>query len=89
MPTTISAGSLRQHLTDTLNRARTENDRIVIERNGQPVAAIISVEDLEALEALEALEDADDARAADEARREGGFRPMEEVFRDLDAKQNG
>ena len=86
MPTTISAGSLRQHLTDTLNRASTENDRIVVERNGRPVAAIISVEDLEA---LEALEDADDARAADEARREGGFRPMDDVFRDLDEKRDG
>ena len=38
MNATISAGQLRQHLADTLNRASYAKDRTVVERNGKPVA---------------------------------------------------
>lgn len=82
MSITISTGSLRQHLADTLNRAERSKDRIVVERNGRPVAVIVPVEDLDA---LEALEDADDAQAADDARAEGGARPLADVLREIDA----
>ena len=83
MSTTISTGHLRQHLSDALNRAGYAKDRIVVERNGRPVAAIVSLDDLEALEALEALTDAADARAADEARAEGGAVPLDDFLREL------
>ena len=80
MSTTISTGHLRQHLSDALNRAGYAKDRIVVERNGRPVAAIVSLDDLEA---LEALTDAADARAADEARAEGGAVPLDDFLREL------
>lgn len=80
MSTTISTGRLRQNLADALNRARYAKDRIVIERNGRPVAAIVSLDDLEA---LEALTDAADARAADEAKAEGGAVPLDDFLAGL------
>lgn len=73
MNSTISTGQLRQKLADTLNRASYAKDRIVVQRNGQPVAAIIPMDDLDA---LEALEDVADARAADAAKVEGGAKPL-------------
>lgn len=80
MNATVSAGQLRQHLADMLNRASYAKDRIVVERNGKPVAAIISLDDLET---LEALEDAADAHAADEAKAEGGAMPLSDFLREL------
>ena len=80
MSTTISTGHLRQHLADALNRASYAKDRIVVERNGQTVAAIVPLDDLEA---LEALTDAADARAADEARAEGGAVLLDDFLREL------
>ena len=82
MPTSISTGSLRRHLADTLKRAESRKDRIVVERNGRPVAVIVPVED------LEAIEDADGLRAADLARAEGGARPLSDVMREIDAETN-
>ncbi len=84
MSTTISTGQLRQQLADALNRASYARDRIVVERNGRPVAAIVSLDDLHA---LEAIEDAADARAADEAKAEGGVRPLTEFLDDLDSER--
>ena len=80
MNTTISTGDLRQRLADTLNRASYAKDRIVVERNGQPVAAIVPLDDLNA---LEALEDAADARAADEAKAEGGRVTLRDFLKTL------
>ena len=80
MNATVSAGQLRQHLADMLNRARYAKDHIVVERNGKPVATIIPLDDLET---LEALEDAADARAADEAKAEGGAVPLADFLREL------
>lgn len=77
MTTTLSTAQLRQRLADTLNRAHYAQDRIVVERNGRPVAAIVSLDDLSA---LEALEDEADARAADEAKSEGGAMPLSEFI---------
>ena len=84
MSTTISTGQLRQRLADTLNRASYAKDPIVVERNGQPVAAIVPLTDLDA---LEALEDAADARAADEAKVEGGAMSPAEFLDKLQSEQ--
>ena len=84
MSTTISTGQLRQRLADALNRASYAKDRIVVERNGRPVAAIVPLDDLEV---LEALEDAADARAADEAKAEGGAIPLADFLRELEPEE--
>ncbi|MDR7301133.1 type II toxin-antitoxin system Phd/YefM family antitoxin [Haloactinomyces albus] len=50
--------SVRDHLSDVVDRAEREHDRIVITRNGRPSAVIIGYEDLQAMEeTLELLSD--------------------------------
>jgi prevent-host-death family protein len=76
--TRLTASAVRDSLGDTLNRVAYRGERIILERHGKPVAALISVEDLAY---LEALEDKADAEAVRKARRETGTIPFEEVRR--------
>lgn len=64
---TVSAREAREEFSDLLNRASYARERVVITRNGRPVAALISMEDLEL---LRVLEDASDQAALREARAE-------------------
>ena len=57
----ISVAEIRDNLADTLNRAVYQGERIVIERRGKGVAAIVPMTDLKL---LEAMEDQEDLRAA-------------------------
>lgn len=54
MSVSISAMKLRTSIGDVLNRIEYRRERVLVERKGEPVAAIIGVEDLRRLEALEA-----------------------------------
>ena len=54
MVASISAMQLRASIGDVLNRIQYRGERVVVERKGEPVAAIIGVADLRRLEALEA-----------------------------------
>jgi prevent-host-death family protein len=62
---------VRDHLSDYVDRAARQHERVVVTRNGRPVAVLIGYEDLEALEeTLDILSDPEaraDLRAADEA----------------------
>jgi antitoxin YefM len=62
---------VRDHLSDYVDRAASQHERVVVTRNGRPVAVLIGYEDLEALEeTLDILSDPDaraDLAAADEA----------------------
>lgn len=49
----LPASKARERLADVLNAASVRGDRVVLERHGKDVAAIISIEDLELLERLE------------------------------------
>lgn len=51
--TTTTVSKARQNFPDLLNRVGYGKERIVIEKHGKPVAAIISPEDLRRLEAFE------------------------------------
>lgn len=42
---------VKTHLSEYLNRVRYGGERIVIERHGKPVAALVSTQDLERIEA--------------------------------------
>jgi prevent-host-death family protein len=42
--------SVRDHLSEFVDRAEREHERTVITRNGRPAAVIISYDDLESLE---------------------------------------
>jgi len=74
----IPATTVRDSFSETLNRVAYKGERIVLERHGKPVAALVSVEDL-AL--LESLEDRLDVQAVLAARDEPGSVPYEEVRR--------
>lgn len=55
---------LRNNLADALNRAAYTGERIVLERRGKGVAALVSMEDLALLERIEDEQDAKAARKA-------------------------
>jgi prevent-host-death family protein len=76
--TKITATNVRDSFSETLNRVAFKGDRIVLERHGKPVAALVSVEDLEL---LEALEDRFDVEAVRAARAEPGDVPYEAIRR--------
>lgn len=76
--TRIPATAVRDTFSDTLNRVAFKGERIVLERHGKAVAALVSVEDLEL---LEDLEDRLDEAAVLAAREEPGTVPYEEVRR--------
>lgn len=74
--TRLAASTLRQQLADTLNRVAYKGERIVLERRGKDVAALVSLDDL-AL--LEQLEDRIDLEAARAALKEPGSIPWDKV----------
>lgn len=76
--TRLAATVVRDTFGDTLNRVAYRGERIVLERHGKAVAALVTVDDLAR---LEVLEDQDDALAARKARRERGRVPYKEVRR--------
>jgi len=62
--TRIPATEAREKLADILNDVAFRGERVVLERHGKSVAAVVSVEDLELLERLEDELDLDAARKA-------------------------
>jgi prevent-host-death family protein len=61
---TISISDAREHLADLGNRVSLRGERLVVERRGKDLFALVSVEDLELLERLEDKLDLDAIRAA-------------------------
>jgi antitoxin Phd len=49
----VSVSELRSDLSDTVNRVAFKGERVIVERQGKQVAAMISIEDLELLEKME------------------------------------
>lgn len=60
----IPASKARERFAEILNEVSVRGDRVVLERHGKSVAAMISVADLQLLEALEDKYDVDSAREA-------------------------
>ena len=58
------------NLADAINRVARRGERIVLERRGKGVAALVPIDDLET---LERLEDDADVKAAHKALKEKGF----------------
>lgn len=69
--------TVRDNLSEYVDRAQREHDRIVLTRNGRPAAVLIGYEDLQALEeTLDILSDPDaraDLADAREALATGDF----------------
>lgn len=60
----LPASKARERFAELLNEVSVRGGRIVLERHGKSVAAVISVADLQLLEALEDKYDVDTAREA-------------------------
>ena len=60
----LPASKARERFADILNEVSVRGDRVVLERHGKTVAAVISMSDLQLLEALEDRFDVEEAKAA-------------------------
>jgi antitoxin Phd len=60
----INVMEARKAFSKTVNRVAFGKERIILERRGEDVVAVVPVEDLAALEALEARGDLEEARRA-------------------------
>jgi len=79
----LTASTARDRFSDVLNRVAYGGERVVIERRGKELAAIVSLEDLRLLEAIEDRLDVEDAlEALEEAEREGTI-PWEAIKAEL------
>ncbi len=58
----LTTSEIRVDFADALNRVAYGKERIVLERHGKQVAALIPIEDLSALEEIEDRYDAEAAR---------------------------
>lgn len=80
----ISTKELREGLSDHLGRVQYAGARLVITRNGKPVAALVHIKDLRA---LEWVEDQSDIAAIREVIAEGGdFTPYEDIRKEMNEK---
>jgi len=79
--TRLPASQAREDFADTLNRVAFGKERVILNRHGKDLAALISIEDLEL---LRELEDRYDNELADRALAESsGTVPWEDVKRNL------
>ena len=76
----MSVADFRNQLAEPINRVIYQGERVVLERRGKDVAAVVSMDDLRR---LEAMEDASDVKAASKARKEKGAVPLEKIIADL------
>ncbi len=73
--TEIGVADIRANLADVINRVAYGGERIILQRRGKQVLAVVSMEDLEV---LNALEDRADVKAAKKARKEKGGVTLEQ-----------
>jgi prevent-host-death family protein len=78
----LNSTKARDGFADTINRAAYGKERVIVERRGKPIAAVVPIEDLHL---LEQLEDQQDALAAQKilADPKEEFRSWEEAKKDL------
>ena len=74
--TEIGVADIRANLADVINRVAYGGERIVLQRRGKQVLAVVPMADL-AL--IEELENRADIRAALKARKEKGEIPLEKI----------
>jgi len=79
---TLDLTEARARLTESVNRVSYRGERIVIQKHGRPVAALVPIEDLALIREIEDRIDLEDARKA-LAEARGKFVPWETVKREL------
>ena len=76
----IALTDFRVHLSDFVNNVAYKNERLRVCKNGKPVFAVISEEDMKT---FEQLEDAMDVIMAERIKAEGEFVSFEELAKEL------
>jgi len=83
---TITATEARSGLSDLISRAKYSEERTILTRHGEPVAALVSMEDLKALRELEDATDVKRARESiEDAQEHGGTKSLGEFRKALEA----
>lgn len=72
----IGVAEIRAHLAEVINRVAYGGERLILQRRGQQMLAVVPMEDL-AL--IEEIENRADIRAAMKARKEKGEVPLGEI----------
>jgi prevent-host-death family protein len=85
----LSIVKFRTDMADPLNRVAYAGERVVLERRGRPVAALVSMQDLVRLEAMEDQLLADEALKAERRAKTAGQKPIpfEKIEKELDARR--
>jgi prevent-host-death family protein len=82
----VSATDARSKLSDLISQAQYSEERTILTRHDKPVAALVSMEDLKALRKLEDATDVARARESiEDARKNGGTKPLDEFRKELEA----
>jgi len=68
----------RENLQEAIEKT-TVGEQIILQKAGKSMAAVITLEELELLQEIEAWENKFDLKAAEEAMKEPGLVPWEEV----------
>ncbi len=68
-----------ENLQLILGKVALDGERFILQREGKPIAALVSIEELEILQDLEELEDEYDLKAAEETTEEQETVSWEEV----------
>ena len=71
----VSVSKVQNNLTEALNRVINEQERVVLQRRGKDVAAIVSIEDLKLLQKLEDRADLRAVRRALAEQKASGKKP--------------
>ena len=77
--TTVPISEARERLADLGNRAALRGERVLVERRGKNLFAIVSVEDVELLERLEDERDLREIRR----RKNEPTKPLSKVLKEL------
>jgi prevent-host-death family protein len=83
MSSRLSASQARSRFADVLDRVAQHGERVVIQRRGKVLGAVVPREDLELLERVRELEDQEDLAAIKRARRDRGSIAWALIKRDL------
>ena len=79
----VSTVVARNEFSTVLNRAAFGKERVILERRGKAIAAIVPMEDVKLLRALEDRADLADAIAAEREALEKGTTSLADLKRDL------